>query len=113
MKTKQTRSYKKLFTPKYKELTSIPKLIEGEVLRYFVIKGTNGLPSQIHCATFKDGKKIRGHNLIPNELTDKTFGFESLEDMDKYVCPCGKPECKYTPYLRQAVHNFRKQMINL
>jgi len=107
------KSYKKLFTPKHVELTSIPKLIDGEVLRYFVILGTNRLPAQIHIAVFKDGIKKMGHKLIPNELTDKTFGFASLQDMDKYVCPCGKSDCQYTPYLKICIANFRKQMINL
>lgn len=106
MKIKFPKSHKALFRPKANE----PVLITGNQIRFFVIKGNNGYPSQLHMGTYKDGQKVSGHNLLPQQLTDKTFCFESLQDMEKYNCPCGKQSCLYGAYLRVCISNYRKQM---
>lgn len=79
-------------------------------LKYFIIKGSNGYPGQIHLAIFKDGSKQKGYHLIPDTLTEKTFCFDTLKEMEAYECPCNKQGCLYSAYLKQSVHNFRKQM---
>ena len=106
MKIKFPRSHKNLFTPKNNK----PVLIMGDQIRLFIIKGNNGYPSQIHIGTYKDGQKISGHNLLPQQLTDKTFCFEDLKTMEQYKCPCGKESCLYGAYLRVCINNYRKQM---
>ena len=89
----------------------VPKSISlNEYLRFFIIKGSNNLPSQIHLGVYRDGVKIRGHNLLPEQLTDKTFCFEDLKTMEQYKCPCGKESCLYGAYLRVCINNYRKQM---
>lgn len=81
--------------------------------KYFIIKGSNGYPGQVHAALFKNGKKVNGHNLIPNELTDKTFCFDTLKDMEAYHCNCGRKGCLYNLFLRKCVRNFRDNMHKL
>lgn len=104
MKVKQKRSYKTLFTP------NTPIIISGDQVRYFVIKGSNNLPAAIHMASFKDGVKISGHKLIPSTLTDKTFCFQSLAEIENYRCPCKSNKCSYNIYLLKCLMNFRAQM---
>jgi hypothetical protein len=113
MKIKHPKSHKAMFTPKDTVIKDEPVPILGEVMRYFVIKGNNDHPMDVQIATFKDGVKVQGHEFIPDNLTDKTFCFESLDDMEKYRCPCGKPNCLYNPYLFRAITNFRKQLLSL
>jgi len=85
----------------------------SQQLKFFVIRGTNRYPSQIHMAIFEDNKKIKGHNLIPNELTPKFRCFDSLTEAYNHKCPCGKQSCQYDAYLRLVVDNFRIQITRI
>jgi hypothetical protein len=68
--------------------------ITGEPLiptvKYFVIRGSNGLPMEICMGIFHGSNKVKGHELIPRTITDKTFHFDSLQDLERYRCPCNR-----------------------
>jgi hypothetical protein len=99
--------------PTQEQLEKYKAIESKEVLKYFVINGQNRMPAQLHMAIFKEGEKTRGHNLIPKELTDKIFCFDSLKDVEKYECPCGRKSCQYGLYLKAAANTLRYQLMAL
>lgn len=79
------------------------------MIKYFILSDPNGIPAKIAMGLYKDNIKVKGHPMLPKELTGKETCFDELEQVRKSTCNCGNPFCIKNKALAQAIKEFTKE----